>query len=116
MGMAWKVLFHDDFADEVMEMHREVRREVLSVVALLEAFGPGLGRPRVDTLHGSDFSNMKEMRFSAADGEWRVAFDPKRRAVVLVAGDKSGVAQKRFYKSLISTADERMKDWLKKEK
>ena len=49
-----------------------------------------LGRPRADTLSGSRHANMKEMRFSAADGEWRLAFDPARNAVLLVAGDKSG--------------------------
>ncbi len=43
---------------------------------------------------------MKDLIFEAADGLWRVAFafDPKRMAVLLVAGDKSGVAQRQFYK------------------
>jgi hypothetical protein len=52
---------------------------------------------------------MKELRFSAADGEWRVAFafDPRRRAILLVAGDKSGGSEKRFYRELIRKADER---------
>ena len=52
---------------------------------------------------------MKELRFSAADGEWRVAFafDPRRRAIPLVAGDKSGGSEKRFYRELIRRADER---------
>jgi hypothetical protein len=52
---------------------------------------------------------MKELRFSAADGEWRVAFalDTKRRAILLVAGDKSGVGEKRFYRELIRKADGR---------
>jgi hypothetical protein len=52
---------------------------------------------------------MKELRFTAADGEWRVAFafDPRRKAILLVGGDKSGGSQKRFYKQLISKADER---------
>lgn len=52
---------------------------------------------------------MKELRFTAANGEWRAAFafDPRRRAIVLVAGDKSGGSQKRFYKQLIATADRR---------
>jgi hypothetical protein len=52
---------------------------------------------------------MKELRFSAADGEWRVAFafDPRRRAILLVAGDKSGVSEKRFYPELIRKADHR---------
>lgn len=68
-----------------------------------------MGRPRVDTLKGSRHSNMKELRFSAADGEWRVAFafDPRRRAILLVAGDKSGGSDKRFYRELIRKADER---------
>jgi hypothetical protein len=64
---------------------------------------------RVDTLKGSSYANMKELRFAAADGEWRVAFafDIKRRAVLLVAGDKSGGSEKRFYRELIRKADER---------
>lgn len=57
---------------------------------------------------------MKELRFTADDGVWRVAFafDPRRRAIILVAGDKSGVAQKRFYKNLIATADARLAEHL----
>ena len=73
-------------------------------------FGPQLGRPRVDTLKGSRHANMKELRFSAANGEWRVAFafDPRRKAILLVAGDKSGGSEKRFYRELIRKADERL--------
>ena len=52
---------------------------------------------------------MKEMRFEAAGGVWRVAFtfDPKRRAILLVCGDKWGGSEKRFYRQLISKADKR---------
>lgn len=52
---------------------------------------------------------MKELRFSAADGEWRVAFafDTKRKPILLVAGDKSGVSNKQFYRELIRRADDR---------
>ena len=58
---------------------------------------------------------MKEIRFRAANGAWRVAFafDPKRQAVVLCAGDKAGVAQQRFYRMLITKADQRFETWLK---
>lgn len=75
-----------------------------------------LGRPYVDTLEGSKYPNMKEMRFDADDGVWRVAFafDPERKAILLVAGDKAGVAQKRFYKKLIAKADQRFADHLSK--
>jgi hypothetical protein len=56
---------------------------------------------------------MKELRFEADNGVWRVAyaFDPARKAILLVAGDKSGVSQKRFYKSL-RKADERFVEHL----
>ena len=76
---------------------------------LLKQFGPALGRPRVDTLKGSRHANMKELRFDAADGVWRVAFafNPKRRAILLVGGDKSGGSEKRFYRLLIKKADAR---------
>jgi hypothetical protein len=52
---------------------------------------------------------MKELRFEALHGEWRVAFafDPQRKAILLVAGDKSGMSRKRLYKQLITKADRR---------
>ena len=83
--------------------------ELLAHAKLLETFGPTLGRPRVDTLNGSRHSNMKELRFRAANGVWRVAFafDPRQRAIPLAAGDKAGVGERRFYNQLIRRADER---------
>jgi len=86
-----------------------VQDELLALVALLEQFGPQLGRPHADTLNDSRHANLKELRFAAADGVWRVAFafDPKREAILLVAGDKSGISEKRFYRQLIDTADAR---------
>jgi hypothetical protein len=92
---------------EFGDLPEVVQDEVVSLASLLAANGPHLGRPQVDTLKGSSFPNMKELRFDAADGVWRVAFafDPLRRAVLLVAGDKSGVSQSRFYDSLIVRAD-----------
>ncbi len=58
---------------------------------------------------------MKELRFEASDGEWQAtfAFDPGRQAILLVAGDKSGGSQKRFYKQLIAKADRRFSAHLK---
>lgn len=73
-----------------------------------------MGRPEVDTLKGSAHANMKELRFVAGGGVWRVAFafDPERKAVLLVAGDKSGVGQRRFYRELIRKADGRYNRYL----
>jgi hypothetical protein len=57
---------------------------------------------------------MKELRFRADGGVWRVAFafNPKRNAILLVAGDKAGVSEAKFYKRLIEKADGRYKEHL----
>jgi len=111
---AWDVLFHEAFADEAARLDDEVKIELEVGARLLAQFGPQLGRPPADTLKGSKHPNMKELRFKAADGVWRVAFafDPERRAILLVAGDKSGGSEKRFYRRLIKTADSRLEEHL----
>jgi len=105
----WGVDLHDDFVPEYHVLHTDVQDELLARIGLLEQFGPQLGRPRVDTLNGSRHPNMKELRFDAADGVWRLAFafDPNRKAIILAAGDKSGVSETRFYRQLIEIADRR---------
>ena len=112
--MKWEVEFHEAFDPEFDALPEEVQDELRAHALLLEQFGPQLGRPRVDTLKGSSHANMKELRFDAGNGVWRVAFafDPSRRAVLLVAGDKSGGSEKRFYRQLIAKADERFGDHL----
>lgn len=112
--MPWTVIDHDDFEAEHDALPEDVQDELTAHRLLLERFGPQLGRPHVDTLKGSEHSNMKEIRFKAADGVWRFAFafDPDRQAVVLCGGDKSGVSEKRFYRSLIRIADQRFTQWL----
>ncbi|HEY8697953.1 MAG TPA: type II toxin-antitoxin system RelE/ParE family toxin [Rhizomicrobium sp.] len=114
--MAWQVAFADEFHADYQALPEAVQDELLLGVRLLTVYGPNLGRPHVDTLKGSEFANMKELRFRADDGVWRVAFafDPKRNAVLLVAGDKSGTSQMRFYKKLIATADARYRAHLKR--
>jgi hypothetical protein len=105
----WEVDLHDDFVPEYRDLRKDVQDELLARIELLEQFGPQLGRPRADTLNDSRHANIKELRFDAADGVWRVAFafDPNRKAILLVAGDKSGVGEKRFYRQLIDKADAR---------
>ena len=107
--MKWAVEMADEFKPEFDALHEYVRTEVLALSLVIQEFGPQFGRPRVDTLKGSRHANMKELRFSAAGGEWRVAFafDPRRRAILLVAGDKSGGSERRFYRELIRKADDR---------
>lgn len=113
--MVWTVIYHDDFLAEFAAFSEVVQDNVLTMAELLALTGPTLGRPHADTLAGSQHPNMKELRFRADDGVWRVAFafDPQRQAIILVAGDKSGVAQARFYKRLIARADARFSAHLK---
>jgi hypothetical protein len=107
--MSWTVEFHGEFDAEFEALALEVQDELLAQAKVIEHFGPQAGRPRIDTLKGSRFANMKELRFDAGAGVWRVAFafDPRRHAVLLIAGDKSGVSERGFYKRLIAKADAR---------
>ena len=92
-----------------------VQDELLAAQIVIESTGPTQGRPLVDTLNGSKYANMKEIRFKVDGGVWRFAFAfaPKRQAVVLCGGDKSGVNEDRFYKGLITRADARFDAWIK---
>lgn len=105
----WAVEFHEDFLPEFRRFSEAVRRQVYSLIEMLRTFGPQLGRKQVDTLKGSKYANMKELRLDADDGVWRVAFafDVKRRAILLAGGDKSGVSEGKFYRKLINIADRR---------
>jgi len=107
--VSWVVEIGDEFKPEFFALDEDVQTEILALTRLLQQFGPQLGRPRVDTLKGSRHANMKELRFAAADGEWRVAFafDTQRKAVLLVGGDKSGGSGKKFYRELLRKADDR---------
>lgn len=107
--MAWEIELAEEFEAEFEDLSEAVQDELLAHATFLQQSGPTIGRPRVDTLKGSRHANMKELRFDADGGVWRVAFafDPRRHAILLVAGDKSGIGQKRFYRKLIEKADRR---------
>jgi hypothetical protein len=112
--MTWTVENHAAFESDYDALSVNVQDELLAMAGLLAIYGPRLGRPHADTLAGSRHANMKELRFVADGGVWRVAFafDPARQAILLVAGDKSGTGQKRFYETLIARADSRFDDHL----
>lgn len=112
--MTWIVLLHDAFGNEFALMPESLQDELLAHANLLAQFGPNLGRPTIDTLKASRHANMKELRFTWSSEVWRVAFafDPQRQAILLVGGDKGGADQRRFYKRLISVADDRYDEHL----
>ncbi len=97
-------------------MPEGLRESIAAHTKLLREYGPIVGRPLVDTLQGSTFQNMKELRFAWMNGVWRMAFafDPQRKAVMLVGADKRGVNQNRFYKDLIRLAEQRFQKHLVK--
>lgn len=112
--MKWKVLFSNEFEKEFNDYKESLQDELLAHVGMIETFGPSLGRPKVDTLKASKHKNFKELRFSYKKEVWRFifVFDPKRRAVVLVGGNKRGKNQFKFYDKLIKIAEKRYKNHL----
>ncbi len=104
----WHVATTNEFDEWFTELDGDAQAEIIAKVELLKLLGPKLSRPHADTLNGSKHANMKELRADTANKVMRVAFafDPDRAAILLVAGNKSGVSQKRFYKTLIAKADE----------
>jgi hypothetical protein len=107
-SMEWTVLLDDDFEAWLLEQTQVVRVGIASRIALLAKAGPALGRPQVDTLAGSTLANLKELRIQVQGDPWRVlfVFDPKRRAIVLVGGNK------RWYKTNIPIAEQRYRRYL----
>jgi hypothetical protein len=114
--MGWVVAYHEEYLAELRTEPEAIQIAVYAAAGVLQQFGPQLHRPHVDTLNGSSYPNMKELRITVPDGEWRVAFafDPKRKAILLNGGSKSGVNQRLFYKKLIQVADRRYADHLSK--
>lgn len=93
-------------------------RSLNVAIDMLAEVGPGLGRPLVDTLHGSSIQNLKELRpRSGRDVAIRVlfVFDPWSQAVLLVAGNKAGDWQ-RWYKAAIPVAEVAYEGWLAAER
>jgi hypothetical protein len=113
--MAYRVQFHPQFVPEWKELELGLKELVGEVLDHLEDDGPFGGRPEVDTLSGSTYANMKEIRVKSGRQVWRFAFafDPAQSAVVLCGADKQGMNQTLLYKQLIRKADLRFNAWLK---
>jgi len=103
----WDVETTDKFDEWFYAQVMALKEDVLAAMSILAEYGPQLGRPYVDTVNGSTHANMKELRIQHAGHPIRAffAFDPNRKAIVLCAGDKTGCAEKRFYKDMIKMAD-----------
>ena len=90
--VAWDIEFTDTFGEWWESLMPEEQDSVAMVVDLLEEYGPTLRRPYSDVVAMSKHQNMKELRIQHAGRPYRVlyAFDPRRTAVLLIGGDKTG--------------------------
>lgn len=103
--MAWEVEVSDEFREWYESLNDEECLSVNGAVDALEQLGPAMGRPLVDTLRGSRYPNMKELRVQHQGRPYRIlfAFDPRRLAYLILGGDKTGDA--RWYEEAIRRAD-----------
>ena len=103
----WDVESSEEYDSWFSSLDEESKSAVLERVLLLQNFGPNLPRPYADVLHGSCYSNLKELRNKTSEHVLRVAyyFDPKKKAFLLTGGDKKGKNQNQFYKDLIKEAE-----------
>jgi hypothetical protein len=110
--MEWDGQFDEAFVAWFEALPEALQDEILAHVLLLRQRGPHLGRPYVDTLEGSEFTYMKELRVQFRGDPWRVlfGFDPNRAAILLVGGNKRG--DKRWYKKHLAIAEERFREHL----
>ena len=102
----WIVITTDLFNEWLEQQDESTQEKVLAALVVLQQQGPSLGRPLVDTVYDSKFTNMKELRIQHRGKPLRAffAFDPLRQAIVLCIGDKGG--KKRFYKEMLDIADQ----------
>ena len=101
----WQVEYTDEFGQWWDTLDEAQQEAIARSVELLRQLGPSLGRPHVDGIKGSKYSNMKELRTQMAGHPLRTlfAFDPRRTAILLIGGDKTG--DDRFYERMIPMAD-----------
>ena len=101
----WDIEFTDEFGRWWHGLDEDEQESVAASVQLLIDLGPGLPRPHADSVKGSRHSNMKELRTQHQGRPLRTffAFDPRRSAILLIGGDKTG--DKRFYERMVPEAD-----------
>lgn len=88
--MTWDIEFTEQAEKWYMTLVPDDGDRIAAALDELESRGPALGRPFVDSIHGSRHHNMKELRSIGGHLRMLFAFDPDRTAVVLLGGDKRG--------------------------
>jgi len=101
----WEVEYTAEFATWWKQLTEDEQVDVNAKVILLQRFGPALRRPHSGVISGSKHSQMKELIVQHAGRPYRVlyAFDPRRSAILLIGGDKTG--DDRWYETFVPLAD-----------
>lgn len=110
--MAWEVEYTDEFEAWWNDLNEAEQEDITAMVGVLEEKGPSLRRPHVGPIVTSRHANMKELVVQHEGRPYRVffAFDPRRRAMLLIGGDKTG--NDRFYEEYVPRADKIYEDHL----
>ena len=111
--MPWDVEYTNEFGDWWAGLGEGEQEDITAVVELLAEHGPGLRFPWSSGVTGSRHGHMRELRVQSSGRPVRVfyAFDPRRTAVLLIGGHKTG--DDRFYKQFVPLADRLYDEQLK---
>jgi hypothetical protein len=103
--MSWEVEYTDEFGSWWTSLSEDEQDSINFGVRLLQERGPNLRRPFADTISGSSYPNMKELRCQHEGRPYRVlyAFDPRRTGILLIGGDKTG--NPNWYQEYVPRAD-----------
>jgi hypothetical protein len=103
--MSWDVEYTDEFGEWWRGLSEAEQEDISAIAVLLMERGPDLPFPYSSGVEGSKHDHMRELRVQSGGKPLRIfyAFDPRRTAILLIGGDKTG--NKRFYKRMIPVAD-----------
>jgi hypothetical protein len=105
MQMAWNVEYTNEFGEWWKTLSEAEQEDVSAIAELLTERGPQLPFPFSSAIEGSKYNHMRELRVQSRGRPIRIfyAFDPRRTAILLIGGDKTG--NDRFYEEMIPVAD-----------
>lgn len=110
----WLIERTDEIANWIFSLDDDAKEAILKNLIILREIGPSLGRPYVDSVKGSRHKNMKELRIQNKKRVFRIffIFDPDRKAILLIGGDKRG--DRRFYEKMTPIADNLYEKYLER--
>lgn len=103
--MPWEVALTDECRDWYLGLTEAEQDSIAVVIGLLEERGASLPHPHSSGVEGSRHTRMRELRIQHQGRPYRIlyAFDPRRTAILLIGGDKTG--NKRWYREFVPVAD-----------